>query len=546
MLRSLKYSYVDADTQLSSPGYGSGASLGPNHLSGTGESGFWGRCNVGLGECTRGRDEAVRGARGVRLMLLTLSGVMLCAAMSASSAFAYEFSIADVKVKPFASDRVRFEVVDWFDPGPATENDYWFFANVLRFGAKLEHPSWEITVEGQDVSLVHLPDDGVGPGSVYFANTRNRDQHETHIRQGFLELPNLGVEGFSLKGGRFIFSEGLEGMDRASDPNLKWLKKSRVSQRLIGRFDYTHVGRSFDGGKLNYDRGPLTLTFMGGIPTAGGFNVSANKNIGDIHTTYAAATITEPTWLPRSDMRVFYNYYTDGRDVVATDNRPLAIRQGDDQDINVHTIGGNFTKVCSLGPGNVDAMLWVAGQFGDWERQDHRAYAVAVEAGYRLNDLPWKPWFRTGYFRGSGDDDPTDGDHDTFFQVLPTARLYAMTPFYNLMNNQDVFVQMVLKPLPNLLVRSDYHYLRVSENDDLVYSGGGATQSRPVFGYGGFSARGDDSIAHFIDLTVAYTMNEHLKFSAYYGHAFGQSVISNEFPVDDDLNYAYFETTISF
>lgn len=63
-------------------------------------------------------------------------------------------------------------------------------------------------------------------------------------------------------------------------------------------------------------------------------------------------------------------------------------------------------------------------QIGDWGGLTHSAGAGAVEAGYQPK---WKlkPWFRLGYFRSSGDGNPTDGDHNTFFQVLPTLRIYA-------------------------------------------------------------------------------------------------------------------------
>src|SRR3712207_7868095 len=39
-----------------------------------------------------------------------------------------------------------------------------------------------------------------------------------------------------------------------------------------------------------------------------------------------------------------------------------------------------------------------------------------------------KAWVRAGYFRGSGDGDAADDRHHTFFQVLPTPRIYARFP----------------------------------------------------------------------------------------------------------------------
>ena len=60
-----------------------------------------------------------------------------------------------------------------------------------------------------------------------------------------------------------------------------------------------------------------------------------------------------------------------------------------------------------------------------------------------------------------GDNNPNDGQHGTFFQVLPTPRIYARFPFYNLMNNQDAFAEVVLRPHPKWTIRSDAHFLRL-------------------------------------------------------------------------------------
>ena len=319
----------------------------------------------------------------------------------------------------------------------------------------------------------------------------------------------------------------------------------RVSQRLLGAFEFTHVGRSFDGGVAQWQRGTWNATVAGGLPTAGGFNISANKHIDDIYVVYGALTATEADWLPRSDARLFYLHYADGRDLVATDNRGIDVRRADDDDIRIHTVGANFARITPLAGGEFDVLVWVAGQFGEWESLDHRAWALAIEGGYRRPDLPGKPWLRVGWFRGSGDDDPADGDHDTFFEALPTARLYAQTPFFNLMNNQDTFVQLLLAPWSGGTLRIDYHHLRVADDDDLVYAGGGATQSEAVFGFGGFPARGRGVVANLVDVSVTQVISERAKVSLYYGHAFGGGAVDATFTGDDDLDYGFLEMTLS-
>src|SRR5690606_5479606 len=106
--------------------------------------------------------------------------------------------------------------------------------------------------------------------------------------------------------------------------------------------------------------------------------------------------------------------------LVKTDNRPLAARQADREEVAVTTLGGHYLRVLPTGAGAVDVLLWGVYQAGEWGAQDHRAWAASAEAGIQPPVLPsLRPWLRAGHYRGSGDDDPADGRHGTFFQNLP-------------------------------------------------------------------------------------------------------------------------------
>lgn len=477
---------------------------------------------------------------------LVLAASSLAASVACAGPEPLSWKVGDVVVQPILSDRLRVEIVDWFDPGAGLgDESYAFVANVLRFGAITKWKDLAVTIEGQEVALWGVPSDapGLGPGASYYAATAQQDQQEVAVRRAVLQWNDAFTKGLSVAGGRSILNDGAE--TNPKDAGLAWLKKNRIAQRLVGGFDYTHVGRSFDGGSVHYAASPWEVTFAGGRPTAGGFNVSANNEVEDVGVVYAALTATEPEWLPRADARVFYLYYADERGLVATDNRPLAVRQADDGDIAIHTIGANVEGLWRVGPGDADGLFWLAGQAGDWESQDHGAWAVALEGGYRLVDVVAKPWLRVGWNRGSGDDDAGDGDHGTFFQVLPTARLYALTPFYNMMNNDDVFLQLLLAPTASIATRFDWHHLRVTDDQDLLYGGAGAIQSKPAFGYSGYLARGHRDVADLVDLSVDWTVHPRVKLAAYYGHAFGGAVIDGQYPKSDDLDYTYFEVTLA-
>lgn len=461
------------------------------------------------------------------------------------------------RIKLGVSTRLRGEIVDWFEPrgddAPSgtrpAENRYDFFGSQTRVGLELLLPHARLVLVGQETLLANVPTDSVapppvgalGPGAVYFQNTASSFQQEPFLKLGFLELRHRGA---SATLGRFDVREGLETLP--TNPTLATLKRERISERLVGPFDFTHVTRSFDGGQLAWDRPAWNVTAYGAVPTQGGFEVSANPELDDI--VLASATLTAKR-LPGQplpfDARAFYLYYEDARtETVKVDNRPLAERQADRRPIRLHTIGAHAIGLVAAGPGEIDLLLWGVVQTGRWGELGQTSWAFAAEAGYQIPRLPASPWLRVGIDRSSGDSDPNDGSHDTFFQVLPTARRYARLPFYNLMNDQDVFAQLLLAPHPLVQVQLDYHWLSLTESADLWYSGGGATRD-DLFGYAGIPAGGARELAHLIDLQIGWRALPWLGLTGYVGHAFGQAVVGNSF-AGRGATYAFVETSLAF
>lgn len=462
------------------------------------------------------------------------------------------------------SDRIRGEFVDWFrppqgvtDPGA---NRYNFFANQLRFGIKSTWPHVTVYSELQDVRLAGLPDDAslappqgnLGPGALYYANTHGLDkdtsQGETILKQAYATLADPpGVDGLALTGGRFEYSDALEVMPQ--DPALQWLKKARLGERLIGPFGYTHYGRAFDGLRLVYDQPLFNITTIAFRPTHGGFEASGTREMGNVGIAGITGTLKKIEELAPIDVRAFYFYYQDRRFAdhtdpknkppIKVDNRPLPDRVADTDSLNIHTFGGHAITVINAGPGRVDGLVWGTIQTGNWGRQNHHGWAYAVETGYQFPDQPWSPWLRAGYDYSSGDHDPTDHNHDTFFQMIPTARIYAQFPFYNLMNSQDTFTQLIVKPHSRLTMRFDYHWLRLNSDKDLWYAGGGAGND-DIFGFSGIPANSHHELAHLVDLGATLQIFKQVSAYAYYGHAFGEGVVKKTFSGNQG-NYGYVE-----
>ncbi len=451
----------------------------------------------------------------------------------------------DSRVRLELGNRARYERVDWFRtaPGSAIRNhDYGFFANRLQIGLRVTRDPVELFVQYQNSVLTSLPKNAPGPGGNYFANTPEVNQEKGILRNAWLRWKDpFDAQGVSLQAGRQLFRDGLEAP--SADPTTLWLQKNRIAERLVGPFDYTHVGRSFDGGRLAYDNAAVNVTAFGFVPTWGGFEINANRQL-EIGIGGVSLAAKQLAALPGTSGRLFGLWYKDRRDLVPVDNRPLPMREADDGDIEVYTLGANLTHVRELSPGTFDLLVWGTTQFGDWQSQDHQAWAYAFELGFQLGELWSKPWLRIGINQSSGDPDPNDGEHESFFQVLPTARQYALYPFYNLMNNRDLFGQLILRPAPSITLTTTAHWLRVSESDDLLYAGGGAT-SNSVFGYGGTATGGRNGIGTMLDLSASWQVTTWLTISGYYAHVFGCGMIDQAFS-GNDSSYAFGEAVLAW
>ncbi len=114
------------------------------------------------------------------------------------------------------------------------------------------------------------------------------------------------------------------------------------------------------------------------------------------------------------------------------------------------------------------------------------------------------------------------------------------------MNIEDGFVQLILTPATSTRVVVAAHTLKLSEQNDLFYSGGGARNRRVSFGYLGRSSNGAQSLANLVETSLSHTFNKYFSGNVYYGHAFGSSVIERLFKEQSDADYFFADLTARF
>jgi hypothetical protein len=271
----------------------------------------------------------------------------------------------DTRWQLTVSDRLRGEFADWFEAAPPNDNQrYDFLGNRFQFGIGVTRGPLSGFVQYQHTQLVNVPAGATGVGSTYFANTHQHFQEQGWLRQGWLQAaPTIGDWHLTVQGGRLRFADGSETV--APHANMQWVKSQRVAERLIGPFDFTHIGRSFDGVRVAGDTAALNLTGFALWPTSDGFEISAGRGM-DVNLAGGSATVKDHPGFDRTEARAFWIYYYDGRasdgDGAVLDNRPLPARQADQRDLDVHTLGADVLRVEPLGPGKADALVWVAGR----------------------------------------------------------------------------------------------------------------------------------------------------------------------------------------
>jgi len=457
--------------------------------------------------------------------------------------------LAAQPVTPIVSLRVRSETIDWF--GSAPGGQYSFFGAIGRLGLEQQQRRFGWRIEFAAPLLLGLPDDAAtpAPGGLLGqgANYRKANDNSTTAAGVFLKQAYLRVrtddQRWQGRVGRFEFIEGAEVIP--ANASLAVVKRTRIAQRLIGPFGFTHVGRSVDGAEVQFTRAKTNFTVMAGLPTAGVFTTDGWGHVGDgngqVGFGYAALTAPGPWGAERGEFRLFGIYYRDSRTILKADNRPLAARQADGTPIAVTTVGAHYLQTLPTAAGPVDLLGWGAWQFGDWGRLDHQAFAGTAELGWQPNlARKVRPWLRAGYFRSTGDRDPADGRHETFFQVLPTPRIYARFPFFNAMNLDDLSASLTVRPGSRTTVRADLHRLRLSQGSDGWYVGGGAFAADD-FGFAIRPSNQFQGLSTLADLSVDVRVGSRWTVGAYGARAKAGKVVEAIFPTKPGGWYGYLE-----
>lgn len=293
-------------------------------------------------------------------------------------------------------------------------------------------------------------------------------------------------------------------------------------QRLISPLDWANNRRLFDGGVLSIqgESGYKADFFVTSPVTVLPQELTLNETNDDI--LFSGMYYTRPV-TDKTKMDAY---------VLIRNNR-----HGTGNEEDRYTVGGRYYGKYD---DNLSFDTELAFQFGDQEttNRDIEAWMITAEGTYAFSDTRWNPSVTLGIDYATGDDDPADGDIETFSHLYPLAHAYlGFTDVTARQNIIDLRVTGVIWPIEKTLrLRGDVHFMQLANEDDGLYGAAG-TPAR--------AASNEDDLGTAIDLTALYKFNPHINALLGFSY-FAAGDYLDESGTDDDISFFYAQCGYTF
>jgi hypothetical protein len=424
-------------------------------------------------------------------------------------------------VTPFVRNVTRVEGWSFFQPAEGGgDPTYSLLGNRATLGVRVD--SRRLTIQGslQYAQMIGLPGRSIGPGPlgpgpIFYVSAENSRAYQLYFKTLSLRLKNV-VPRLSVEVGRMTYESG---------------EHTPFAGRLIGNAEWSMFERAFDGARVDYDGPAWRVHGSLVMPTQGAFEESASPTIGRVQLTTVSAS--------RSGWELFAHNYRDRR---AIGGRPDNTGAREPRaDIALQTVGSAIARAVA----GVNVHLWGAIQRGDWYGDEHRALSASAEAGYRWPRFGAQPAISAGVLYASGDEDPNDSRHGTFFPMVPTTVPSVLAGTYALMNLRDVYVRGGVTPHDRLSLSAEVHRLSLVNRQDRWYSGTGATAfAGSYFGYSSRPSTLATGLGTFVQASVASSLSTNWRIAATAGYIRGGAVVRRQF-AGRSLTVFVLENTVS-
>jgi hypothetical protein len=334
--------------------------------------------------------------------------------------------------------------------------------------------------ENLDVFLQVQDSRVAGEEATTASNEENLDLH-----QGWVRLNNLGSDRLSLTLGRqeWIYGE----------------------QRLIGAFGWNNVGRAFDGAKARWQG--ETFWIDGLLARVSSSNAADPNDPNGVIAAVEGSDLygIQSQCSPRKGRE--YGVYWMG----FNNNKP-GLREVQDPDPNaparfedttINAFGGRMKDSY----GRVDLNVEVVTQTGEVNGDDLSAYAGAVQVGVSFGEeTVWRSF--AGYDMATGDEDPTDGEREEFFNFFPTNHgHYGYADMEGWRNIKSPYAGVSMKTGRHF-AQAKVHKFTLHEEAGPWKSAGGVVLGADPSGMSG------DDVGTEVDLTYRFAYRKNTRLEA--------------------------------
>ena len=462
----------------------------------------------------------MRGARltGVAAGLFVLAGWALAGAVEgekAKRATTPHLSdpLKDIPLGPFRFDlggsvRFRYELRDDFSQQRYADRRT---GDLRRDGFLLQRVRLELTVRfAEEARLFVQLQDSRAHGSDFTEDDfpvvihSCPFWHPLDLRQAYLEWLHIGGTPIGIKVGRQAIFYG--------------------DNRIWGPGEWGNVGRyTWDAVKLIVD-----------------------TEVAEVHGIFANRVRYDPHSFDEHNRRLdAFGVYAMVKRLpfkldlfwVGKRSRPEVVvnAKGATADIDTHTCGFHIDGKA----GRWDYGGTLAHTRGEHNGLDVDAWGANARLGYTFAHA-WKPRLGAEVSYASGDDDPNDGEFETFDGVFGAIdRVYGRINFFSWMNLEDYQASFSFKPVKKAKVSIDYHCFRLAEARDAWYWCSGRPARQDPTGNAG------RELGQEIDLIVSYKHSERLKLMAGYAHFFPGSFIRRTGP-SPGADWCFVQTLYAF
>ena len=426
--------------------------------------------------------------------------------------------------------RSRGEYWNTFLKSDSGTQRYFFILSRARVFAEFSRKSISMQFAFQGLKALFLPESAVdGAGKVYFDNNKERAPDKFSIL-----LLNLSgkLGNFYFKLGRVSIEDGAEVFH--GEQKFDMLKKTRISERLVGSWDWTNAGRRYDGLICGYNGKKFNANLFAARVLGGGIDFKNTGKWLDISIAGASLTFS----IPGSDLRIFDIFYQDERDEVL---KKLNLSEK----IKLHTLGLSAIKLFDHDNSQIDIVGYTAFQFGNFGQFTQRAYAFIGEFGYQIKSTS-SPWLRFGIAYASGDENKLDNTRKTFFNLTPTNhKWYGNLDMFSFSNLLNLYIQFMIN-YKFLNLNSEFHIFKLANGNDDWIAGSGAFNNSSL-GYSALAVSpGRTDLGKEFDFVSTFKFLKNILFEIGYSYFWGSDVVKNVFVRKPNKNWLYFQFMFQF